>query len=132
MSKREILLLLDDMLQSARKIKQYTKDMDYESFLKDDRTIDAVVRNFEIIGEAANRIDSDFRLKNPEIEWKRIRGFRNRIVHDYFGIDYEIVWSIVETYLDELIESLVTMIDKNRATLPYHLLAFFCKKTETL
>jgi uncharacterized protein with HEPN domain len=118
MSKREILLLLDDMLQSARKIKQYTKDMDYESFLKDDRTIDAVVRNFEIIGEAANRIDSDFRLKNPEIEWKRIRGFRNRIVHDYFGIDYEIVWSIVETYLDELIESLVTMIDKNRTTLP--------------
>ena len=82
----------------------------------DDKTIDAVVRNFEIIGEAANRIDPDFRDNNPEIEWKRIRGFRNRIVHDYFGIDYEIVWSIVETYLDELIDWLDAIIDNNKAT----------------
>ena len=63
-----------------------------------------MVRNFEIIGEAANRIDSDFRDKNPEIEWNRIRGFRNRIIHDYFGIDYEIVWEIIDKYLDELID----------------------------
>ncbi len=61
MSKRDTLLLLDDMLQSARKIKQYTKYLDYNAFLADDKTIDAVVRNFEIIGEAANRIDPDFR-----------------------------------------------------------------------
>ncbi|MBN1180760.1 MAG: DUF86 domain-containing protein [Bacteroidales bacterium] len=67
MSKREILLLLDDMLQSAQKIKRYTKDLDYNSFLADDKSVDAVVRNFEIIGEAANRIDPDFRDKNPEI-----------------------------------------------------------------
>ena len=112
MSKRDILLLLDDMLQSAHKIKRYTKGLDFESFSADDKTSDAVVRNFEIIGEAANRIDPDFRNKNPEIEWKRIRGFRNRIVHDYFGIDYEIVWTIVESYLDELIDALDTIIDK--------------------
>ena len=116
MSKRNTLLLLDDMLQSAQKIKRYTKDLDYDSFLADDKTIDAVVRNFEIIGEAANRIDPDFRVKNSEIEWKRIRGFRNRIVHDYFGIDYEIVWSIIETYLDEMIDWLDTIIEKNKAT----------------
>ena len=76
------------------------------SFIEDEKTKDAVVRNFEIIGEAANRIDTDFRTENPIIEWKRIRGFRNRIVHDYFGIDYEIVWSIIENYLDELIQNL--------------------------
>lgn len=116
MSKRDTILLLDDMLQSAQKIKQYTKGLNYESFLSDDKTIDAVVRNFEIIGEAANRINQDFRDSNPEIEWKRIRGLRNRIVHDYFGIDYEIVWSIVETYLDELIDWLDTIIDNNKAT----------------
>lgn len=116
MSERDILLLLDDMLQSAQKIKRYTKDHDFDSFLLDDKTIDAVVRNFEIIGEAANRIDPDFKDKNPEIEWKRIRGFRNRIVHNYFGIDYEIVWSIVETYLDEMIDRLDTIIDNNEAT----------------
>lgn len=116
MSKRDNLLLLDDMLQSAQKIKQYTKDIDFNSFLADDKTIDAVIRNFEIIGEAANRIDPDFRDKNPEIEWKRIRGFRNRIVHDYFGIDYEIVWEIIVTYLDELIDWLDTIIDNNKTT----------------
>ena len=116
MSKRDILLLLEDMFQSAQKIKQYTKDLDFDSFLSDDKTKDAVVRNFEIIGEAANRIDPDFRDKNTEIEWKRIRGFRNRIVHDYFGIDYEIVWEIIETYLDELINWLGTLIDSNKAT----------------
>jgi uncharacterized protein with HEPN domain len=115
MSKRDAFLLLDDMLQSAQKIKRYTKDIDFNSFLSDDKTIDAVVRNFEIIGEAANRIDADFRDSNPEIEWNRIRGLRNRIVHDYFGIDYVIVWDIIETYLDELIDWLDTLIDTNRA-----------------
>lgn len=64
MSKREILLLLDDMLQAASKIKRYTKELDYDSFLSEDKTIDAVIRNFEIIGEAANRIDPDFRELN--------------------------------------------------------------------
>jgi uncharacterized protein with HEPN domain len=76
--------------------------------------LDAVVRNFEVIGEAANRIDQEFRDENPEIEWKRIRGFRNRIVHEYFGIDYEIVWEIIENYLDELINWLETILDSNR------------------
>lgn len=114
MSKRDKLLLLDDMLLAAQKIKQYTKDLDYHAFLADDKTLDAVVRNFEIIGEAANRIDPDFRDSNPEIEWKRIRGFRNRIVHDYFGIDYEIVWSIIISYLDELIDWLNQIIQNNQ------------------
>jgi uncharacterized protein with HEPN domain len=113
MSKRDLLLLLDDMFQSALKIKRYTKDHDFESFLSDEKTIDAVVRNFEIIGEVAKRIDPDFKESNPEIEWKRIRGFRNRIVHEYFGIDYEIVWEIIETYLDELIDWLDTLIENN-------------------
>ena len=110
-----MILLLEDMLQSAKRIKRYTENIDFNSFLLDEKTIDAVVRNFEVIGEAANRIDPDFRDRNPEIEWKRIRGFRNRIVHDYFGIDYEIVWSIIESYLDELIDWLETIIEENKA-----------------
>lgn len=116
MSKRDTLLLLDDMLQSAQKIRRYTEGLDFESFLSDDKTIDAVVRNFEIIGEAANRVPPDFRNNNPEIEWKRIRGFRNRIVHEYFGVDYEIVWEIIDTYLDELIDWLETILGNNEVT----------------
>lgn len=72
--------------------------------------MDAVVRNFEIIGEAANRLSDDFRILNPQIEWDRMRGFRNRIVHDYFGIDYEIVWDIIEIDLDSLIEQIKVLI----------------------
>lgn len=96
MSKRDRSLLLKDMLESAEKIKQYSNGIDLESFLNDEKTIDATVRNFEIVGEAANRIDPDFKIQHPEIDWKRIRGFRNRIVHNYFGVDYEIVWSIIK------------------------------------
>jgi uncharacterized protein with HEPN domain len=115
MSKRDTILLLEDMLESAKKIKRYTKDLDFKTFLSDDKSIDAVVRNFGIIGEAANRFDPEFRDNTPEIEWNRIRGFRNRIVHDYFGIDYEIVWTIIESYIDELIDWLETIIEKNKA-----------------
>jgi uncharacterized protein with HEPN domain len=115
MSNRDILLLLEDMLESALKIKKYTTNLNFDSFLNDDKTIDAVVRNFEIIGEAANRIDPDFRIVNSEIEWNRIRGFRNRIVHDYFGIDYEIVWTIIENDIENLIEQIETAILNSKA-----------------
>ncbi|MCP4313369.1 MAG: DUF86 domain-containing protein [Bacteroidetes bacterium] len=115
MSKRDTLLLLEDMLESAQKIKRYTNELDYEAFLSDDRTVDAVVRNFEIIGEAANRLDQEFRGFYSGVEWNRIRGFRNRIVHDYFGIDYRIVWTIIESYLDDLLGTLATIIDEQKS-----------------
>ena len=70
------------------------------------KSIDAVIRNFEIIGEAANRLPDSFKEIYSEIDWHRIRGFRNRIVHDYMGIDFEIVWEIRNHYLKEFISSL--------------------------
>lgn len=112
MSERDINLLLEDMLESALKIKRYIEGMDYQLFISDEKTVDAVVRNFEIIGEAANRIDPDFKIRNPEVEWKRIRGFRNRIIHEYFGIDFEIVWTIIEEDIDNLIEWLEVLINE--------------------
>lgn len=111
MSKRNPRLLLRDITESARKIEEYTEGFTYEDFLEDSKTIDAVVRNFEIIGEAANRMPEDFKERNPQIDWHRIRGFRNRIVHDYMGIDFSIIWTIKETYLPELIEQLQSMDD---------------------
>jgi uncharacterized protein with HEPN domain len=99
------------MKEAAEKILKYTKGLSFEDFLTDDKTIDAVVRNFEIIGEASLRIDEEFRLENPQIEWKKLRGFRNRIVHDYFGIDYEIVWSILSEDLEELIFQLEQLLN---------------------
>ncbi|MBP7436852.1 MAG: DUF86 domain-containing protein, partial [Bacteroidia bacterium] len=69
-----------------------TDGLTYEDFCKDNKTIDAVIRNFEIIGEATGRLPEVFKDQHTEIDWHKIRGFRNRIVHDYFGIDYSIVW----------------------------------------
>jgi len=85
---------------------QYTDGMTFEEFAKDSKTIDAVIRNFEIIGEAANRLPEDFKDSHTQIDWHRIRGFRNRIVHDYMGIDFGIVWEIRNNYLLMLIDSL--------------------------
>ena len=99
------------MKEAAEKILKYTQGLSFEDFLADDNTIDAVVRNFEIIGAASLRIDGDFRLENPQIEWKKLRGFRNRIVHDYFGIDYEIVWSILTQDLEELVFQLDQLLN---------------------
>ena len=94
MSKRTPELLIQDILDSCHKIMAYTEDMNYNDFVKDSKTIDAVIRNFEIIGEAANRLPESYKDIHPEIDWHRIRGFRNRIVHDYMGIDFGIVWAI--------------------------------------
>ena len=102
MSKRNPHLLIADIIESGQKIMTYTDGLTYDEFLSDSKTVDAVIRNFEIIGEAANRLPEEFKDEHPEVEWLRIRGFRNRIVHDYSGIDYEIVWQIKETFFLKL------------------------------
>jgi uncharacterized protein with HEPN domain len=98
--------LIEDIIDSGEKILVYTKGLTFDQFIQDSKTIDAVVRNFEIIGEAANRLPDSFKDKFPAIDWHRIRGFRNRIVHDYFGIDFAIVWQIKDSYLPEMISKL--------------------------
>lgn len=102
MSKRDLNILLNDILESIQKIKKYTNGVSFEQFLEDDKTIDACVRNFEIIGEVSSKIDEDFKLEHSQIEWRRMKGLRNRMIHDYSGIDYELVWNIITEYIDEL------------------------------
>ncbi len=102
MSKRDPKLLLADILEAVGKIKTYTAGLTYDSFIKDSKTQDAVIRNFEIIGEAANRLPDEFKDQHQTINWFRIIGFRNRIVHDYMGVDHKIVWTIIEKDIDQL------------------------------
>ena len=90
MSKREPLLLIEDIIDSGNKILEYTDTLSFEAFTKDSKTIDAVIRNFEIIGEAANRLPEDFKENHTQIDWLRIRGFRNRIVHDYLELTMQL------------------------------------------
>jgi uncharacterized protein with HEPN domain len=102
MSRREAKLLLTDILEAISKIELYINGYTFDQFMDDSKTKDAVIRNFEIIGEAANRIPDDIKMKYPQVNWQRLRGFRNRIVHDYIGIDYEIVWNVIQLDLDIL------------------------------
>lgn len=107
MSKRNPILLLNDIIESGNLIAEYTTEFEkFEDFISDRKTVDAVIRNFEIIGEAANRLPENFKNKHISIDWQRIRGFRNRVVHEYFGIDYEIVWRITKYFLPEMISEL--------------------------
>ena len=110
MSKRTPRLLLEDIQESAEKILEYTKDLTFEEFSIDNKTIDAVIRNFEIIGEASNLLPDEIKDKYPEIDWHRIRGFRNRVVHDYFGVDLQIVWKITFDQIPVLVSEIVKII----------------------
>ena len=102
MSHRPIRLLIEDMLDSIGRIEQYVSGSDRETFLGDQKTADAVVRNLEIIGEAASRIPETTQSQHVAVEWRKIVGLRNRIVHEYFGVDLEIVWEIIQKDLTDL------------------------------
>jgi uncharacterized protein with HEPN domain len=98
------------MLESLEKIERYTTGLTFERFAWDDRTVDAVVRNLEIIGEAARQIPSEVRERYPEVPWRRVIGLRNVVVHEYFAVDVEIVWTVVRRSLPELKEALRRMM----------------------
>ncbi len=102
MSVRTDSELLNDIIDSIEKIESYCLDIRYSDFLKDNKTQDAVIRNIEIIGEAAGRISDDFKSKNDNIPWIKIKGTRNRLIHDYSGINLDILWNIVKDDLPNL------------------------------
>ena len=96
---RDFLLYFEDILDSIDKIKRYTKGIDLKSFESNDMIVDAVIRNLEIIGEASNKVPKIIRDKYPSIPWSEMYRMRNRAIHEYFGVDYEIIWSIIKEHL---------------------------------
>lgn len=106
MSKRGNIEFLSDIKEAVKRIELYIEKMNYEGFLKDIKTQDAVVRNLEIIGEATKNISNDFKEKNPQIPWKKLAGVRDRLIHHYFGINYDIVWVITKEELPEIIRQI--------------------------
>jgi uncharacterized protein with HEPN domain len=99
---RDYKVYADDILEAIAKVKRFTIGLDQESFSKDEKTFDAVIRNLEVIGEAIKKIPEEVRNRYPAIEWKKIAGVRDILVHEYFGIDVDIVWDIVQHKLSPL------------------------------
>jgi len=110
MPKRDTHLLLEDMLLACERIIKYVNRMNYNNFLNDTKTVDAVVRNIQILGEAAKQIPMKFQEKNIEIEWEKIIRSRHILVHEYFELDYEIIWKIINDYIPPLISNLRKII----------------------
>ena len=102
-------LYLNDIVDSIKKILEYTKEIDYDEFTKNTLVFDAVIRNFEIIGEAARNISEEIKSKYPNITWSDMIGMKNILIHSYFGIDYSIVWNTREL-LPNLLEELKKVV----------------------
>jgi len=94
-------MYLEDIQLSISRISEYIAGMDFVSFKRDYKTIDAVIRNFEIIGEASKNLPDGCKEKYPKIPWREMYYLRNKVSHEYFGIDYEIIWDIATNYLPE-------------------------------
>ena len=102
MSDRDYSIFLKDVLSSISKVERYTVKKTFAEFKKDELLVDGVIRNLEIIGEAAKNIPEKIRKIHPQVEWRKISGLRDILVHEYFGIDYGLLWEIIKNKLPAL------------------------------
>lgn len=106
MSKRTDSEFLADIKEAVLRINAYTGNLTYEQFLRDKKTQDAVVRNLEIVGEAAKNISEELKGKYPQVPWKDLSGVRDKLIHHYFGVNFDVVWDIVKEELPEVLSQL--------------------------
>ena len=99
---KEPKLFLEDILAAAAKVEKYTDGLSYDKFIDNDLVSDAVIKNILVIGEATKNISDEIRQLNPQIEWRKMAGMRDMIIHGYFSINYRIVWDVVKNKIPEL------------------------------
>ncbi len=112
MPPREWKFRVEDMLTSIDKIKNYTSGLSFEKFSSNSMVIDAVIRNLEIIGEAAAHIPATVIEKTPDIPWRQLKGMRNLVIHEYFNISLKIIWDTIQSDLDPLIDPLQRLLQE--------------------
>jgi uncharacterized protein with HEPN domain len=112
MSKRRDWNFLHDIREAIRRILTYTAGLTYQQFMEDIKTQDAVVRNLEIIGEATKNLSVNARKSHSEVPWKELMGMRDKMIHHYFGINYEIVWTIAKEELAVLLPQIEKLLPK--------------------
>ena len=111
---RDFKIFLKDILEAISRIETYTKDLSFKDFCENKLVQDGVVRNLEIIGEAIKHVPEEIRKKYPDLEWKKIAGLRDILIHAYFGIDHDIVWDVVTNKIPELKEQVLRILSKRK------------------
>lgn len=111
---RKFIFFLEDILTALDKIERYTKDISFEELSKNDMAIDAVIRNLEVVGEASRNIPERIKRKYPFVEWKEAIGFRNVLIHDYFGIDLESVWDTIKNNLPTFKNNITKVLEAEK------------------
>src|SRR3990172_8594003 len=109
---RDWTFYLEDILESARKTARYTQGMTLDEFRDNDVIFDAVIRNLEIIGEAAKHLPAEVRTMMPDVEWSKAAAFRDVIVHHYFGLDIHVVWDIVKNKVPDIAASTEALLKR--------------------
>jgi uncharacterized protein with HEPN domain len=107
---RDFKVLLDDILEASQRIRSYTSGLSLSDLRADQKTIDAVVRNLEVMGEAIKKLPPEVRDRHPDVPWKKIAGLRDILIHEYFGIDLDIIWDVVQTKLPALTEQVAAIL----------------------
>ena len=109
---RNYIMFIKDILTSIEKIEKYTSDISLTEFSQNDLLIDAVVRNFEVMGEAVKKIPKEIKENYPDIEWREAAGFRDILIHDYFGIDVESIYETLQNNIPEFKKKIKKVLDK--------------------
>ncbi len=108
-------MYLEDIQQAMLRIAEYIEGMDFQDFKRDYKTVDAVIRNFEVIGETSRNVPQEIKKDYPDVPWQEMYLLRNKVSHEYFGIDYEIIWDIAKNHLPENQKQIIQILEEKKS-----------------